>query len=380
MKKALLWGIFAVISALLLGCGASAKSDVIKIGVAGPLTGSQAKMGADIFNGVKLAVAQWNAKGGVLGKKIEIVGRDDEAKEPQAKTVAFELINAGVVGVIGHFNSGCTIPASEEYFRSKVPIITPSSTNPYVTDRKHWNIFRICGRDDAQGERAAQYAVEKLKVQRAVVLHDKTAYGEGLAGCFKKAVEKLAKPGTVVYHGGIDKSETNFKPLLSTIKETNPDSVFFGGIYDQAGLLVLQMRDMGINIPFISGDGVIDPEYLKTAGKSADNSFLTFPELLPFARGIYDKFPEARKFNDEYAAKFGTPGPYSLYAYDAANILISSIHKAGTTDGEKLAEAIHTNEHNCCMGKIKFDDKGDILGSFYAIWTVKDGTFEFVEK
>jgi branched-chain amino acid transport system substrate-binding protein len=376
----MLWVLFAVTAALLLGCGGSAKSDVVKIGVAGPLTGSQAKMGADIFNGVKLAVQQWNEKGGVLGKKIEIVGRDDEAKEPQAKTVAFELINAGVVGVIGHFNSGCTIPASEEYFRNNIPIITPSSTNPYVTDRKYWNVFRICGRDDAQGERAAIYAVEKLKVQRVVVLHDKTAYGEGLAGCFKKAVEKLAKPENIVYYGGIDKSETNFKSLLSTIKEKNPDSVFFGGIYDQAGLLVLQMRDGGITVPFISGDGVIDTEYLKTAGKSADNSYLTFPELLPFAKGIYEKFPEARKFNEEYAAKFKSPGPYSLYAYDAANILISSIQKAGTTEGKKLAETIRSTEHNCCMGKIKFDDKGDILGSFYAIWGVKDGEFVFVEK
>lgn len=365
----------------LFGCGSGAKIETIKIGVAGPMTGSQSKMGMDIINGANLAVQQWNAKGGVMGKKIEIIERDDEAKEQMAKTVAYELINAGVVGIIGHFNSGCTLPASDEYYRSGIPIITPSSTNPYVTERKgYWNVFRICGRDDVQGERAARYAIEKLKAQRLVVLHDKTAYGEGLANYFKKAIEKLGKPEYVVYYGGFANNERNFRPYLSTIQEKNPDAVFFGGIYDQAGLLVLQMRDMGLKVPFISGDGVIDPEFTKTAGKSADNSFLTFPELLPFAPDVYEKFPIAKKFNEDYQSKFGQVGPYSIYSYDAANILLNGIQKANSTDGKKIAEAIRNSEHDCAMGKIKFDAKGDILGSFYGIWEVKDGTFHFVEK
>lgn len=365
---------------ILFGCGSGTKIETIKIGVAGPMAGDMAKMGTDVLNGAKLAVEQWNVRGGVLGKKIEIILRDDEGKEPMAKTVAYELINAGVVGIIGHFNSGCTIPASEEYYRNNTPIITPSSTNPYVTERKYWNVFRICGRDDVQGERAARFAIEKLKVQRVVVLHDKTAYGEGLANYFKKAIESLGKPEYVVYYGGFTKDERNFRPYLSTIQEKNPDAVFFGGIYNQAGLLVLQMRDMGLKVPFISGDGVIDPEFIKTAGKSADNSFLTFPELLPFVPDVCEKFLIAKKFNEDYQSKFGQVGPYSIYSYDAANILLTAIQKANSTDGKKIAEAIRNSEHDCAMGRIKFDAKGDILGSFYGIWEVKDSTFHFVEK
>jgi branched-chain amino acid transport system substrate-binding protein len=377
--------IFGIIS--LLGCGSGAKPETIKIGVAGPLTGSQSKMGTDVLNGAKLAVEQWNAKGGILGKKIEIVERDDEAKEPMAKTVANELIDAKVVGIIGHFNSGCTIPASEDYYRNNIPMITPSSTNPKVTERKdkktgdyYWNIFRVCGRDDTQGERAARFALEKLKAQRIAVMHDKTAYGQGLADYFKKAIENLGKPEYVVYYGGFDNKEKNFKPYLSTVQEKNPEVLFFGGIYDQAGLLALQMRDIGMKAIFISGDGVIDPEFLKTAGKSAEGSYLTFAELLPFAKDVYEKFPSVKKFNEQYQAKFGQAGPYSVYSYDATNILLSGIEKANNTEGRKIADAIRANEHNSSLGKIRFDNKGDIIGSFYAIWVVKDGEFYFVEK
>ncbi|MFH1226437.1 MAG: branched-chain amino acid ABC transporter substrate-binding protein [Planctomycetota bacterium] len=394
MKKQMkVWCLALGLAVVLLGCGS--KSDTVKIGVAGPLTGEQSKMGTDVLHGVQLAVDEWNAKGGLWGKtiggmpnkKIEIVQRDDEAKEQQAKTVAEELINAGVVGIIGHFNSGCTIPASETYYRNGVPIITPSSTNPKVTERKdaktgesYWNVFRVCGRDDVQGERAARYVIEKLKAQRVVVIHDKTAYGQGLANYFKATIEKLGKPENIVYYGGFDAKERNFRPYLSAVQEKNPDVVYFGGIYNQAGLLVLQMRDLGINVPFLSGDGVIDPEFLKTAGKSAEGSCLTFAELLPFAAGIYEKFPAAKKFNEEYQSKFGQAGPYSVYAYDAANILISSIQKANSTDGKKIADVIHKDEHDCCIGKIRFDQKGDIIGSFYVIWEVKNGDFSFVEK
>jgi len=387
LKPIVVAGLLIVGIIVLLGCGSGAKPETIKIGVAGPLTGSQSKMGTDVLNGAKLAVEQWNAKGGVLGKQIEIVDRDDEAKEPMAKTVAYELIDANVVGIIGHFNSGCTIPASEDYYRNNIPMITPSATNPKVTERKdpktgeyYWNIFRVCGRDDVQGERAARFALDKLKVQRVAVMHDKTAYGQGLADYFKKAIEKSGKPEYVVYYGGFDDKEKNFKPYLSTVQEKNPDVLFFGGIYHQAGLLALQMRDIGMKAIFISGDGVIDPEFLKTAGKSAEGSYLTFSELLPFAKGIYDKFPGVRKFMEDYQAQFGQPGPYSIYAYDAANILLSGIEKANSTEGKKIADTIRANEHDSCLGKISFDNKGDILGSFYAIWVVKDGDFYFVEK
>ncbi|MBI5359038.1 MAG: branched-chain amino acid ABC transporter substrate-binding protein [Planctomycetes bacterium] len=387
MIKRLLSAVLAVVSLIIItGCGGNSQ-ETIKIGVAGPLTGNQSKMGADVLNGVKLAVDQWNARGGVLGKKIEIIQRDDEAKEQTAKTVALELINANVVGIIGHFNSGCTLPASENYFHSGIPMITPSATNPYVTERKdektgqtYWNVFRVCGRDDVQGERAARYVMEKIKAQRIAVVHDKTAYGQGLADYFKTAVEKAGNSEHIVYYGGFSQQEKNFKPYLTTIQEKNPEVIFFGGMYDQGGLFAIQMHDMGIKAVLVSGDGVIDPEFLKTAGPSAEGSILTFAELLPFASDVYEKFPTVKKFNEEYKAKYGQPGPYSIYSYDAANILIDSIQKANSTEGKKIADAIRNNEHECSLGKIKFNEKGDIDGSFYVIWEVKNGEFKFVEK
>lgn len=387
MIKQLLSAVLAIVSLIVItGCGGNSE-ETIKIGVAGPLTGNQSKMGADVLNGVKLAVDQWNAKGGVLGKKIEIIQRDDEAKEQTAKTVALELINANVVGIIGHFNSGCTLPAADDYYHSGIPMITPSATNPYITERKdeksgqtYWNVFRVCGRDDVQGERAARYVMEKIKAQRIAVVHDKTAYGQGLSDYFKTAVEKSGHPEQIVYYGGFSQQEKNFKPYLTTIQEKNPEVIFFGGMYDQGGLFAIQMHDMGIKAVLVSGDGMIDPEFIKTAGPSAEGSILTFAELLPFASDVYEKFPTVKKFNEEYKAKFDQPGPYSIYSYDAANILISSIQKANSTEGRKIADAIRNNEHECSLGKIKFNEKGDIDGSFYVIWEVKNGEFKFVEK
>lgn len=350
------------------------EGDVIKIGVAGPLTGGQSKMGSDVLNGAQLAVDEWNERGGVLGRKIVIVKQDDEANEQLARSVANTLVNERVVGVIGHFNSGCMIPASDVYKEAGIPVITPSATNPYVTDRGYFNVFRVCGRDDVQGQVAAEYVVDVLGCRRIAVLHDKTAYGEGLARYFKETVEKKLGKEAIVYYGGFSNKESNFRPFLTAMAAENPEIYFFGGIYDQAGPLVVQAKDMGITIPLVSGDGVIDPEFLKTAREHAEGTFLTFADFLPFAPD-YEKYPEARKFTERYEEKFGTPGPYSLYAYDATNILLAGIQMAGSTDGRKISDAIRNTEHSTALGKIRFDEKGDIAGSFYIMWEVKDGAF-----
>jgi branched-chain amino acid transport system substrate-binding protein len=357
----------AVITLSILNCfgGCSQQEAVIKIGVAGPMTGGQAKMGTDMLQSVELAVEEWNNHGGLLGKKIVIVKRDDEAKEQQAKSVAYELASEGVVGVIGHFNSGCTIPASEVYKEHMIPMITPSATNPYVTDRGHLNIFRVCGRDDQQGKVAAEFAVNTLKAKKCAVLHDKTQYGQGLADEFKKALGNRAE---VVYYGGFSKEELNFKPYLTKVKEMNPDLWFFGGIYDQAGPLVVQAREVGLTAPFMSGDGVIDPVFLQAAGVAAEGSYLTF------ARDP-EKIPTAKAFLDKYHRKYGPHGPYSIYAYDACNIVLSAIQKANSADGTKVCEQIRNNTHEGAIGPIQFDRKGDIVGSYYIMWIVKDGKF-----
>ena len=159
--------------------------DMIKIGVAGPMTGDQAKMGTDFKNGVALAIDEWNAKGGVLGKKIRVLIEDDQHDPKQAVSIANKLVNEGVAGVIGHFNSSCSIPASDVYNRAGIPMITPASTNPQLTERGYRGVFRVCGRDDQQGRVAAQFAITQLKVKKVAVIHDKTTYGQGLADEFK---------------------------------------------------------------------------------------------------------------------------------------------------------------------------------------------------
>ncbi|MFA5793991.1 MAG: branched-chain amino acid ABC transporter substrate-binding protein [Candidatus Brocadiia bacterium] len=360
-RQVITWGWAFGLSIILLGCGT--KTDVIKLGVAGPLTGDQAKLGTDVLNGATLAVEEWNAKGGVLGKKVVIVSRDDMAQEQQAQSVAKELAGEGVVGVVGHFNSGCTIPASVVYHDSNIPMITPSSTNPYVTDRNFANIFRVCGRDDQQGKVSADYAIGTLKVKKVAILHDKTQYGQGLADEFKKALGTNAE---VVYYGGFPKEELNFKPIISAVKETNPELLFFGGMYNQAGPMMVQAREAGLTAAFMSGDGVFDPVFLKVAGASAEGSYLTFsrdPEIIPSAKSFLDKYRE----------KYGPYGPYSIYAYDAANIILSAIQAAGTTDCAKVSEQIRKTAYDGAIGKVQFDAKGDLASSYYIMWVVKGG-------
>lgn len=196
MKKILLYLLF--LSLIFFCC--QKKQDVIKIGIAGPMTGDQAKMGMDFKNGVSLAVEEWNSKGGLLGKKIEIMVSDDQHDPKQAVSVANKMVNDGVVGVIGHFNSSCSIPASDVYNRAGIPMITPGSTNPQLTEKGYKGVFRVCGRDDQQGKAGANFFVNYLKLKNVAILHDKTTYGQGLADEFKKS---LGDKVNVVYYGGI---------------------------------------------------------------------------------------------------------------------------------------------------------------------------------
>lgn len=348
--------------------GCAKKEDTVKIGVAGPMTGDQAKMGTDLKNGVELAVSEWNEKGGALGKKIELFIEDDQHDPKLAVTVANKLSNSGVAGVIGHWNSSASIPASEVYKdRSNIPMITPASTNPRLTERGFENVFRVCGRDDQQGKIAAEFVAKSLKVKKVAIIHDKTTYGQGLADEFKKALGNAAE---VVYYGVVIQGDKDFRAVLTSIKDKKPDIIYFGGIYPEAGLLVKQAKELGIKAPFMSGDGTIDKEFIKIAGKeNAEGTYLTFsPDPL--------NIPTAKAFLDKYHAKYGEHGPYSIYAYDAANILLTGISEAGITDGKKIADAIHNLAYDGALGKVQFDKKGDVLKAPYIVWVTKDGEFK----
>lgn len=355
--------ILLMVFLLLVAC--QKKEDVIKIGVAGPMTGDQAKMGTDFKNGVTLAVEEWNSKGGVLGKRIKMLLADDQHDPKQAVAVANKLVNEGAVGVIGHFNSSCSIPASDVYNRAGIPMITPASTNPQLTEKGYKGVFRICGRDDQQGVIAARFVTEQLKVKKVAVIHDKTTYGQGLADEFKKNVSRKIE---IVYYGGIVQGDKDFKTVLTSIRERKPDLIYFGGVYPEAGLLVKQAKELGINVPFMSGDGTIDPKFIEIAGSAAEGTFLTFS---PDPK----KIPTAKTFIENYEKKFGEIGPYSIYAYDATNVLLTAIKEAGTVEGKSVIDKLHSLEFSGALGNIRFDDRGDVTVAPYVVWITKDGRF-----
>lgn len=355
---------FGVVMFFAAGC--QKKSEAIKIGVAGPMTGDQSKMGMDFRNGVSLAVEEWNARGGVLGKKIEVIVGDDQHDPKQAVSVANKIVNEGAAGVIGHFNSSCSIPASDIYSRGNIPMISPGSTNPQLTEKGYRNVFRVCGRDDQQGKVAADFVSSQLKAGKVAIIHDKTTYGQGLADEFKKALGDKAE---VVFYGGIVQGDKDFKGVLTSIREKKPEILFFGGIYPEMGLLVRQARELGIKAPFMSGDGSIDPKFVEIAGaQAAEGTYLTFS---PDPKNI----PSAKDFIGKYTAKFGEIGPYSIYAYDAANIMLTAIKASNSADGAKIVDTLHGMEFEGAMGKIKFDDKGDVTVAPYVVWVTKDGKF-----
>ena len=349
---------------LMAGCTRQ-DENVIRIGAAGPMTGDQSKMGVDLRNSVELAVAEWNEKGGVLGKKIVLLSADDQADPKQAVSIANKLINQKAVALVGHWNSSCSIPASKYYQDANMVMISPATTNPQLTLQGFKNVFRVCGTDDQQGKIAAEFVLKTLRPKKIAIIHDKTAYGQGLADYFKRALGERVQ---VVYYGGIIQRDPDYKAVLTTIKQSDPELYFFGGIYPEAGRLVRQAKEIGMNIPMITGDGVYDPTFINIAGPSAEGTYVTFGAE---PAGL----PSAKSFMDKYKAKYGEPGPYSIYAYDAANIILTAIAETRNTDGSKVAEYISKTVFHGAFGDISFDKNGDVTKAPYVIWQVKGGKF-----
>ncbi len=364
MKKVLC----SVLMIILFGC-THQDENVIRIGAAGPMTGDQSKMGVDLRNAVELAVAEWNAKGGVLGKKIVMLAGDDQADPKQAVSIANKFINQKTVAVVGHWNSSCSIPTSKYYNDANIVMISPATTNPEFTLQGFKKVFRVCGTDDQQGRVAAEFVLTKLRPKRVAIIHDKTAYGQGLADYFKKA---LGDKVQVVYYGGIIQRDPDYKAVLTTIKDNKPDVYFFGGIYPEAGRLVRQAKEVDLTVPMVTGDGVFDPTFISIAGKAAEGTYVTFGKE---PTGL----STAKSFMEKYKARYGDPGPYSIYAYDAANIILSSIAEIKSTDGGKIADYISKTTFHGAFGDISFDKNGDVTKAPYVIWQVKDGKFVEVQ-
>ena len=355
-----------VVGAALAGCQKG--QDTIKVGLAAVQSGSDAQIGLTMLQGSQIAIDEWNAKGGVLGKQIESISLDDEGDPQKANTVAHNLVDDGVVAVLGHLNSNCTIPASIVYNDGKVLQITPGSTNPKYTEQGFPDAFRICGRDDQQGPVAARFLHDQLKLNKIAILHNKTAYGEGLATEVKKTFESLG--GQVTVFQGIGTDENDFSANISVIQGSGAEGFFWGGMYGQGGPLCVKMRQAGVNIPFVSGDGCFDDSFINTVGGAAANVYLSFGK-------DYHQLPAAQPFLEKYEAKYGhDEGAYSVYGYDAANVLLTAIQQAGTTDADKVSAVMKSRPFDTILGKIEFDEKGDVKGSGFVMWTIKDGKLQ----
>jgi branched-chain amino acid transport system substrate-binding protein len=356
MKKLTALGLALGVSLILAG---SAQAQ-IKFGVAGPMTGGSAAFGAQLKNGTEQAVEDINAQGGILGQKIVLSVADDRADPKEGVSVANKLAGDGVKFVIGHFNSGVTIPASEVYQENGMLEITPAATNPKVTDRNMWNIFRVCGRDDQQGGIAGAIIAQKFKGKRVAIIHDKTTYGQGLAEETRKAMN--AKGVKEVMFEGVNKDDKDFTALVSKLKAARPDLVYWGGLHDTGGLIVRQMRDQGLKAPLMGGDGITDDEFAAIAGPGAEGTLMTFspdPRTNPNNKELVEVFRKKRGFE---------PQAYTLYSYAAVQIIKQAAEQAKSLDPKKVAEAMHSGKaFNTVLGDITFDKKGDLSNEGYVV-------------
>ena len=367
-------GFLALAVATALGVSAFAQAD-IKIGVAGPMTGANAAFGEQYMKGAQAAADAVNAAGGVNGEKIVLVKGDDACEPKQAVTVAKDLTNQKVAGVVGHFCSSSTIPASEIYDEAGIIAITPGSTNPQVTERGLSAMFRMCGRDDQQGIVAGDYIVDVLKGKKVVVLHDKDTYGQGLADATKA---QLVKRGvTPVLYEGLTRGEKDFSTIVTKIRGAGADVVYFGGLHPEAGPLVRQLREQGLkDVKFMSDDGIVTDELVTTAGgpQFVNGVLMTFgadPRLLPDSKTVVDEF---RKHGTE-------PEGYTLYAYASVQTLAAAFNGAKSNKGEDAAKWLKAHPVKTVMGEKTWDSKGDLKVSDYVVYQWdKDGKYHQLEK
>lgn len=344
----------------------TAWADAIKIGVAGPFSGSNAAFGEQFWRGAEMAAKDINAAGGIQGKTIELVKADDACDPKQAVAVANRLVDADKVGmVLGHFCSSSTIPATEVYADAGILAITPASTNPQVTERGLPTVFRSCGRDDQQGKVAAEFITQKLQAKKVAVVHDKTTYGQGLATAMRDTMNQLGLK-EVIFEG-ITKGEKDFNALVTKIKAAGADVVYFGGLHAEAGPFVRQMREQGLTAAFLSGDGIVSQEMAVNAGG---------PQ---FVKGVYmtfgadpRKIPEGKEVVARLRQGGYEPEGYTLYSYATIQTMAAAVLAVGDTDGKKLADWLHKNPVKTVMGVKAWNDKGDLKLSDYVMYQWND--------
>ena len=366
----------AAIAFTLVACGKKADDvQVVKIGHVGPTSGAIAHLGKDNENGAKMAIEELNAAGIKLGGKavkFELLAEDDGADPKQGTSAAQKLVDAKVNGVIGHLNSGTTIPASQIYNGAGIPQISPSATNPKYTRQGYTGAFRVVADDVHLGGTLGKYAVEALKGKNIAVIDDRTAYGQGVAEEFEKAVK--AAGGNLVGHEFTTDKASDFNSILTTLKGKKPDVIFFGGMDAVAGPMLKQMKQLGINAKFMGGDGICTTELAKLAADGMGDENVFCAE----AGGVEGEQKAGMdKFRTDFKTKFNADVQvYAPYVYDAVKVMAQAMVSADSADPAKYLPKLKGIAYKGVTGNIAFDEKGDIKNGALTLYTYKTGKRE----
>ena len=372
VARILLAALVAVVAPAIIFAGPAAEKSgtgPIKIGVAGPYTGDLASYGIPSAKAAELVVEMWNAKGGVLGRQIELVIEDDVCKAEVASNVATKLIGENVVAVLGHICSGATIPAAGIYNSSGILLISPSATTPPLTKSGDYpNFLRTIAPDDAQARLIVDFTLDNLGAKKIAILHDKDTYGKGLAEFVQQFIEAESGAEVVLFEG-ITAGAVDYSSIINKVKSVGADAVVYGGYHPEASKLVTQGQKAGLRIPFVSDDGVKDDTFIKVAGD--------------FAEGVYASGPidttqsaAAQAAIKAHQDKFGEdPGAFFLNAYAGMQALLNAIEKAGSTDYDAMMKALKSNYVDTPLGSISFDERGDAVGIGFAMFQVKNGAY-----
>ena len=344
---------------------ATVQAEVL-VGLAAPLSGQYAWSGEQYRVGAGHAVAKINAAGGVLGEQIRIISGDDAADPEQAVIVAKKFVSDGVALVVGHWASGTSIAASPVYAQTDILMITPSSTNPKVTDDAGKNVFRICGRDDRQGLIAGDYLADNWDAKNIAILHDGTAYGKGLADVTKQQLNKRGV-SEVLYEQYVP-GEVDYSPLISQMKSDNIDVVFIGGYAAEASLMVREARDQEYGVQFVSGDAIATSDFWMTTGEAGEGTLLTF---FPDPRND----PANQQLVEEFRAQGVEPDGYTLYAYAVIQVWAQAVAHAKSIELNQVADALFNNEFDTVLGTLSFDDNGDIKAAGFSWYSWSDGEY-----
>lgn len=362
-----------VTSISLMACASFAQDLVVKIGHVGPVSGAIAHLGKDNEYGARLAIEDLNAKGVTLGGKkvkFELIAEDDAADPKQGTAAAQKLVDQKVSGVVGHLNSGTSIPASKIYSDAGIPQISPSATNPKLTRQGYKTTFRVVADDVHLGGTLGRYAIKELQGKAIAVIDDRTAYGQGVADEFEKAVK--AGGGKVIGREFTNDKATDFMPILTTLKGKKPDVIFFGGMDAVAGPMLKQMKSLGIQAKFVGGDGICTTELAKLAGDALGNGQVVCAEA-GGVEGAQKKNMD--EFNARFKKRFNEDVKlYAPYVYDALNVMVDAMVKSNSSDPAKyLPTLAKTTAYKGVTGSISFDEKGDVKNGALTLFTFKDG-------